>query len=95
MSFLWFRIIEKYLSGGFSAKSGHPPAEQPPSRLSERHFVDFIPPTERKSDPTRQCIICCSERDRKEKKERRETRFYYPDGDVELRAVRCFRIYHT
>ncbi|XP_035217648.1 piggyBac transposable element-derived protein 4-like [Stegodyphus dumicola] len=88
-------IIEKYHSVEFSAKKGRPSADHPPSRLSERHFVDYIPPTEKKSNPRRQCIICCSKRDSRGKKVRRETRFYCPDCDVGLCAVPCFRMYHT
>jgi hypothetical protein len=28
------------------------------SRLLERHFPDRIPPTERKSRPTKRCVVC-------------------------------------
>ncbi|GFW09429.1 hypothetical protein TNCV_3995361 [Trichonephila clavipes] len=38
-----------------------------PSGLSERHFVDCIPLTEKKTNPTRQCISC-SKRNSKGKK---------------------------
>ncbi|GFW31303.1 hypothetical protein TNCV_2578841 [Trichonephila clavipes] len=48
-----------------SAERGRPSAEHPPSGLSERHFVEFIPPTKKKTNPTRQCIVHCSKRDRK------------------------------
>ncbi|GFY10802.1 hypothetical protein TNCV_1123242 [Trichonephila clavipes] len=63
-----FRIIEKYNSVELSEKRGCPSAEYPPSCLSERHFVDYIPPTEKKTNPTWQCIICSSKRDSKGKK---------------------------
>ncbi|GFT88760.1 hypothetical protein TNCV_906041 [Trichonephila clavipes] len=81
MCFEWFRITEKYHSVEFSAKRGRPSSKHHslPSRLSRSHFVDYIPPTERKSNPTRQCIIFCLKRDIKGKKVRRETRFYSPD----------------
>ncbi|GFY05203.1 hypothetical protein TNCV_2206491 [Trichonephila clavipes] len=41
----------------------------PPSRLSERHFADSLPPAEEKTNRTRQRIICCSKRDSKGKKD--------------------------
>ncbi|GFS62618.1 hypothetical protein TNCV_3736891 [Trichonephila clavipes] len=41
-----------------------PSAEHSSSRVSERDFVDYIPPTEKKTHPTRQCIICCSKIDK-------------------------------
>uniref|UniRef100_A0A8C5LXP6 PiggyBac transposable element-derived protein 4 n=1 Tax=Leptobrachium leishanense TaxID=445787 RepID=A0A8C5LXP6_9ANUR len=66
-----------------------------PEHLTGRHFVDHIPPTERKSVPTRMCVLCCSKRDDKGKKIRKETRFHSPDCDVGLCAVPCFKIYHT
>ncbi|GFS72716.1 synaptotagmin-1 [Trichonephila clavipes] len=36
--------------------------------MSERFFVDYIP-TEKKTHPTRQCIMCCSKSNSKGKKE--------------------------
>ncbi|GFV91332.1 uncharacterized protein TNCV_898491 [Trichonephila clavipes] len=65
--FLWFRVIEKYYSVEFSAKRGRPSAEYHP--LSERHFVDYISPTEKETNRTLQCIICCSMTDSKRKKD--------------------------
>ncbi|CAH2276346.1 Hypothetical predicted protein [Pelobates cultripes] len=34
-----------------------------PERLAGRHFVDYIPSTEKKSAPARMCVVCCSKRD--------------------------------
>lgn len=28
------------------------------SRLTERHFPDYLPPTEKKESPTRRCVVC-------------------------------------
>ncbi|XP_035214082.1 piggyBac transposable element-derived protein 4-like [Stegodyphus dumicola] len=78
-------IIEKYHSVEFSAKKGRPSADHPPSRLSERHFVDYIPPTEKKSNPTRQCIICCSKRDSRGKKRNK----------ILLSRLRCWTLCST
>ncbi|GFX89550.1 hypothetical protein TNCV_72431 [Trichonephila clavipes] len=67
MCFLWFLITEKYHSVELSAKRGCPSAKHSPSRLSERHFLDYIPPNREETNPTRQCIICYSKRDSKKK----------------------------
>ncbi|GFX49043.1 hypothetical protein TNCV_2798341 [Trichonephila clavipes] len=40
---------ENHHSVDFSAKRGSSSAKHPPSNLSERHFVDYIPSTEKKS----------------------------------------------
>ncbi|CAL1269763.1 unnamed protein product [Larinioides sclopetarius] len=45
-------------------------------RLTGRHFPEHIPPTGKKSTPTRQCFICCRKTDEKGKRIRRETRVY-------------------
>ena len=66
-----------------------------PERLTGRHFMDFIPPTEKKTAPTRMCVVCCSKHDDTGRKIRKETRYYCPDCDVGLCAVPCFKIFHT
>ncbi|XP_068089513.1 piggyBac transposable element-derived protein 4-like [Hyperolius riggenbachi] len=66
-----------------------------PVRLTGRHFVEHVPPTERKATPTRMCVVCCSKRGPNGKKGRKETRFYCPECDVGLCAVPCFKIFHT
>lgn len=66
-----------------------------PERLTGRHFMDYIPPTAKKAAPIRMCVVCCSHRDDKGKKIRKESRFFCPDCDVGLCAVPCFKIYHT
>uniref|UniRef100_A0A8C5W7D9 PiggyBac transposable element-derived protein 4 n=1 Tax=Leptobrachium leishanense TaxID=445787 RepID=A0A8C5W7D9_9ANUR len=66
-----------------------------PERLTGRHFMDYIPPSEKKAAPTRMCVVCCSKRDDRGKKIRKETRFHCPDCDVGLCAVPCFKIFHT
>ncbi|GFX29307.1 hypothetical protein TNCV_3218411 [Trichonephila clavipes] len=91
MGFLWFRKIENYHSAEFSAKRGRPSAEHSLSSLSKRHFVDYIPPTEKKTNPV--YFFMLKERDSKRKKVRRETRFCCPDCGVGRRAVSRFLIY--
>ncbi|GFX47062.1 hypothetical protein TNCV_316831 [Trichonephila clavipes] len=67
-------------------------AERLPLRLSERRSVDYTPPTEKKTNPIRQCVIFCSKRDRKRKKKRRKTRLYCRDCEDALCAVQCIDV---
>ena len=66
-----------------------------PERLTGRHFLQHVPPTERKKDPARMCVVCCSKTKPDGKKVRKETRFHCPDCDVGLCPVPCFKDYHT
>lgn len=76
-------------------KSGRPRLQPGPSRLTERHFPEFIPPSEKKSAPTRCCAVCCKKKKDSGKKIRKETRYFCRDCNVALCAVPCFLIYHT
>lgn len=87
-------MIEKYHSSTYSKTAG-PPKQPGLLRLTERHFPDFIPPTEKKAFPYRNCAICCSKKDNKGKKIRKETRYWCSDCKVGLCVVPCFKIYHT
>jgi hypothetical protein len=46
-------------------------------RLLERHFPERIPPTERKSIPTKRCVVCYNNK-------RKETVFSCPDCEANL-----------
>ncbi|GFW13455.1 1-phosphatidylinositol 4,5-bisphosphate phosphodiesterase gamma-1 [Trichonephila clavipes] len=70
------------------------PLLKTPLRLTERHFVKFISPTE-KEKPARKCFICCRKRDSDGKKIRKETRCYCEKCDVGLCAVPCFEKFHS
>lgn len=87
-------IIEKYKTTNIS-RSGRPSSVPTPLRLSARHFPDFIPPTEKKTNPTRQCFICALKRNEENKRIRKETRYMCRDCDVPLCVIPCFKIYHT
>ncbi|KAF2882121.1 hypothetical protein ILUMI_24043, partial [Ignelater luminosus] len=50
-------IIEKYGQDMFSL------------RLVERHFLDYVPVTGKKANPTRLCVVCSKTRDSKGKKQ--------------------------
>lgn len=76
-------------------KVGRPSSQPGPLRLIERHFPEHVPPTEKKAAPCRYCAVCCSKRDEKGKKKRKETRYYCRHCNVGLCAVPCFMLYHT
>ena len=86
-------MVIKYHSESMSNKKGQPSFETP-LRLTERHFVKFIPPTVKKEKPARKCVICCRKRDHTGKRIRKETRYYCELCDVGLCAVSCFEIFH-
>ncbi|GFV14236.1 piggyBac transposable element-derived protein 4 [Trichonephila clavipes] len=66
-------MVIKYHSESMGSKRGRPLLKTP-LRLTERHFVKFIPPTEKKEKPMRKCFICCRKRDSDGTKIRKETR---------------------
>jgi len=66
-----------------------------PERLIGRHFIDYCPPTAKKQNASRMCVVCCSKVGESGKKVRKETRYCCPDCDVGLCLVPCFKLYHT
>ncbi|XP_068250307.1 piggyBac transposable element-derived protein 4-like [Palaemon carinicauda] len=60
-----------------------------PSRLFERHFPEYCPPTEKKQKPLRKCALC-----RKNGK-RKETSYWCKECNVGLCAAPCFKEWHT
>ena len=78
-----------------SAKKTRPGKLPNPLRLTDRHFPDFVPSTENKENAARRCAVCCSKKDDRGKKVRKETRYYCKECNVGLCAVPCFKIYHT
>ena len=85
-------ILEKYATTEeYLGRQSYTP---PTSRLLERHFLEYIPPTAKRDKPTREWKVCCSRKDAKGKKIRRETRTYCPDCNVGL-CLECFKIFHT
>lgn len=88
-------ILEKYNSDVTSPKPGRPGTTPNPLRLTGRHFPEFLPATDKKINPTRQCAMCSRVRDANGKRIRRESRYYCPDCNVTLCVAPCFRVYHT
>lgn len=88
-------IITKYSGNGSAKKKGRPGCPLNMKRLTERHFPSHIPPTEKKREPTRRCIVCYMKRDSKGKNIRKETRIWCRWCEKALCAVPCFERYHT
>jgi hypothetical protein len=57
-------------------------------RLTERHFPERIPSTEKKSRPTKHCVVFYKQGTRK------ETVFWCPDCEDGLCVEGCFKTYH-
>uniref|UniRef100_A0A1B6J0L0 PiggyBac transposable element-derived protein 4 C-terminal zinc-finger domain-containing protein n=1 Tax=Homalodisca liturata TaxID=320908 RepID=A0A1B6J0L0_9HEMI len=64
-------------------------AEEDILRLIQRHFPEYVPPTEKKAGPSRRCIVCSK------RNVRRESRYQYSDCDIGLCAAPCFKVFHT
>lgn len=89
------RLVQQNHCSTSSPRRGRPGPIPPPLRLTGRHFPEVIPPTAKKQNPTRQCGMCSRVRTPRNKKIRRETRYYCPDCNVPLCVTPCFRAYHT
>ena len=76
-------------------KAGRPSLQPGPLRLTERHFPEYIPATEKKAAPTRRCAICGNKRDARGKKIRKEMRSYCKECNMGLCTIPCFEVYHT
>ena len=76
--------------GGRPAGSG-----DAPTRLTERHFPVYIPPTSTMASPQRECRVCgASKKDGK--RIRKQTRYMCAScGGIALCVVPCFQRYHT
>jgi hypothetical protein len=89
-------ILKKFKKGEDTIDSStNEPETSKLFRLTERHFIKHIPPTEKKATPSRRCVVCYSKKDDKGKNIRKETRFYCPSCDVGLCLDECFERYHT
>ncbi|GFW31296.1 piggyBac transposable element-derived protein 4 [Trichonephila clavipes] len=86
-------LIERY--GKVSGKKGRPALQPNPMRLTERHFLEVIAPSEKKLRPARKCYVCSLKKNDNGKRIRKETRYFCPDCDVGLCLTPCFKLYHT
>ncbi|GFV25548.1 piggyBac transposable element-derived protein 4 [Trichonephila clavipes] len=53
-------LIERY--GEVSGKKGRPALQPNPMRLTERHFLEVIAPSEKKLRPARKCCLFAEEK---------------------------------
>ena len=60
-----------------------------PFRLVERHFLSYIPPTEKKVNVTKRCVVC------RKPSVQKESRYECVRCNAALCAAPCFEIYHT
>lgn len=51
-------LLERFHTEAPKPTHGRPSKDPQPSRLTERHFVQEIPPTEKKARPQRRCVVC-------------------------------------
>ena len=68
---------------------GRPHALPSPNRLTGRHFPITIPATANTASPCKRCVVCKSNR------RRRETRYACEMCETPLCVHPCFKIYHT
>ena len=59
------------------------------------HFPMEVPPTEKKKNPTRKCVVCSMKRDQRGKPVRKESRHMCKVCQVALCIVPCFEKYHS
>ena len=73
------------------ASATEPSAPTASDRFSGRHFPELIPPTQSKQNPQKRCVVCTSNKRRKESR--------YQCGDCAhkpgLCPAPCFKTYHT
>ena len=73
-------------------RRGRPQQGPCPVRLQAHHsahFVQVIPPTPKKKNPCRDCVVCKAE------KKKSQTRYECSKCLVVLHVPDCFRVYHT
>jgi hypothetical protein len=83
-----------------AARRGRPSDADIPTRLTDRHFLKSIPPTEKKEKPTKRCIVCSVPTGERRKRgvpspHRHETRYLCDTCNVALCVTPCFKRYHT
>lgn len=86
------QLIEENFEPRSQKKGGRPSHGQQPARLTDRHFPSYVPPTEKKAAPCRQCLVCKNTVRREQK--RRETRYMCEPCGVALCATPCFAEFH-
>jgi len=74
-----------------ASSAAEPSAPTASNHFSGCHFPELIPPTQSKQNPHKRCIVCTSNKTRKESRYQRGECAHKPG----LCAAPCFKIYHT
>jgi hypothetical protein len=82
-------LVEKHGSGDLRPIHGHPSVQPPPKRLTERHFLEHIPPTGKKARPHRKCVVGTRNGQRK------EAQYWCSECEAALCLEECSKAYHT
>ncbi|GFW28431.1 piggyBac transposable element-derived protein 4 [Trichonephila clavipes] len=62
-----------------------------PMRLTERHFLEVIAPSEKKLRPARKCYVCSLKKNDNRKRIRKRNTILLPGQCL----TPCFKLYHT
>lgn len=85
-------IVRQLLQENFEPcpqkKGGRPSHGQKPARLTGRHFPSYVPPTEKKAAPYRQCHVC-------KNTTRQEQKSGAKAGTCVRRGARCLALQST
>jgi DDE_Tnp_1-like zinc-ribbon len=91
------QILKKYTK--YNSRETLPPNKSQEStkllRLFGKHFIKYIPQTEKTKYPKRRCVVCYSKKGENDMNVRKETRFYCPTCNVGLCLEDCFETFHT
>jgi hypothetical protein len=82
-------LFEKFGRTVHSRKQGRPSINPPPARLTERHFIEKIPPTGKKAKPQKRCVVC------QKNGKMSDTTYWCPDCETGQCTDTCFKVYHT
>jgi hypothetical protein len=81
--------FERFGKTVHSHKQGRPLINPPPARLTERHFIEKIPPTGKKAKPQKRCVVC------QKNGKRRDSTYWCPEYQTGLCIDTCFKVFHT
>ena len=82
-------LLIEHQSGSVRKFQGHYSTDKTVPRLVERHFPERIPPTEKKTRPTKRCVVCYKNNIRK------EAVFWCKEREGALCVEECFKAFHT
>lgn len=84
------QILEKYHTPIDVYRTGRRSCEEDnPLRLIARHFPSQVPPTDKKKEAQKRCVVCAKSGHRK------DTRYMCSDCNAPLCIINCFERYHT